>query len=114
MVSRVIWIKQELVSFSKPSNSTRPSDSCYFEVFEKLTRACFIQIALESLKVCESDPNPSPIQSDPDSNSNLLGSDFFFFCRIGSDFVGFLLDRIWVFSCIACVELLEYQFNKLR
>ena len=82
MVSRVtVWIKQELVSFSKSSNSTRPLDSCYFEVFEKLSRACFIQIALESLKVCESDPNPSPIQSDPDSN--LLGSDFFFFCRIG-------------------------------
>ena len=109
MVSRVIWIKQELVSFSKPSNSTRPSDSCYFEVFEKLTRACFIQIAHESLKVCESDP--SPIQSDPDSN--LLGSDrisFFLsdrigFCRffVGSD-LGFFL---------YCVELLEY-FNKLR
>ena len=27
------------MSFSKTSNSTRPSDSCYFEVFEKLTRA---------------------------------------------------------------------------
>jgi hypothetical protein len=37
------------VSFSKTSNSTRPSDSCYFEVFEKLTRACYIQIALETM-----------------------------------------------------------------
>jgi hypothetical protein len=37
------------VSFSKTSNSTRPSDSCYFEVFEKLTRACYIQIALETI-----------------------------------------------------------------
>ena len=32
--------KHALVSFSKTSNSTRPnSDSCYFEIFEKLTRA---------------------------------------------------------------------------
>jgi hypothetical protein len=38
-----------IVSFSKTSNSTRPSDSCYFEVFEKLTRACYIQIALETM-----------------------------------------------------------------
>ena len=37
------------MSFSKTSNSTRPSDSCYFEVFEKLTRACYIQIALETM-----------------------------------------------------------------
>jgi hypothetical protein len=41
--------KHALVSFSKTSNSTRPSDSCYFEVFEKLTRACYIQIALETM-----------------------------------------------------------------
>jgi hypothetical protein len=38
-----------LVSFSKTSNSTRPSDSYYFEVFEKLTRACYIQISLETM-----------------------------------------------------------------
>ena len=37
------------MSFSKTSNSTRSSDSCYFEVFEKLTRACYIQIALETM-----------------------------------------------------------------
>jgi hypothetical protein len=37
------------VSFSKTSNSTRPSDSCYFEVFEKLTRACYIQIGLQTM-----------------------------------------------------------------
>jgi hypothetical protein len=52
MVSREIWINMHaLVSFSKTSNSTRPSssDSCYFEVFEKLTRACYIQIALETM-----------------------------------------------------------------
>jgi hypothetical protein len=30
-------------------NNTRPSDSCYFEVFEKLTHACYIQIALETM-----------------------------------------------------------------
>jgi hypothetical protein len=35
-VSREIWIKHALVSFSKTSNSTLPSDSCYFEVFEML------------------------------------------------------------------------------
>jgi hypothetical protein len=50
MVSREIWPdKHALVSFSKTSNSTRSSDSCYFEVFEKLTRACYIQIALETI-----------------------------------------------------------------
>jgi hypothetical protein len=38
-----------LVSFSKTSNSTRPWDSCYFEVFQKHTRACYIQIALETM-----------------------------------------------------------------
>ena len=43
---------------------------------------------------------------DSDSDSNSLGSESsdrisFFYCRIGSDFVGFLSDRIWVFSCIA-------------
>jgi hypothetical protein len=41
--------KHALVSFSKTSNSTRPSDSCNFDVFEKLTRACYIQIALETM-----------------------------------------------------------------
>ena len=49
--------KHALVSFSKTSNSTRPSDSCYSEVFEKLTRACYIQIALETMllpiQVCD-------------------------------------------------------------
>jgi hypothetical protein len=39
--------KHALVNFSKTSNSIRPSDSYYFEVFEKLTRACYVQIALE-------------------------------------------------------------------
>ena len=33
------------------SAQTRPSDACYFEVFEKLTRACYIQIALETLQL---------------------------------------------------------------
>ena len=42
MVSRAILKrKKTLVSFSKISNSTRLSDSCYVEVFVKLTRACF-------------------------------------------------------------------------
>jgi hypothetical protein len=50
MVFREIWINMHvLVSFSKTSNNTRSSDSCYFEVFEKLTRACYIQIALETM-----------------------------------------------------------------
>jgi hypothetical protein len=45
MISREIWTdKHALVSFSKTSNSTRPSDSCYFEVFEKLTRACYASV----------------------------------------------------------------------
>jgi hypothetical protein len=32
-----------------PCDSTSPSDSCYFEVFEKLTSAWYIQIALETM-----------------------------------------------------------------
>ena len=39
-----------LVYFSKTSNSTRPSNLCYFEIFEKLTPPFFVfffQIALE-------------------------------------------------------------------
>ena len=47
MISREIWKKHALVGFSKATNITGPSDSCYFEIFEKLTRACFFQIALE-------------------------------------------------------------------
>ena len=39
--------KHALMSFPKTSNSTRPLNSCYFEVFEKLTRACYFQIARE-------------------------------------------------------------------
>jgi hypothetical protein len=36
--------------FQRPQiNSTRPSDWCYFAVFEKLPRACYIQIALETM-----------------------------------------------------------------
>ena len=38
MVSREIWKKYALMGFSKTTNSTRHSDSCYFEVFEKLIR----------------------------------------------------------------------------
>jgi hypothetical protein len=50
MVSREIWINMHsIVSFSKTSNNTRPSDLYYFEVSEKLTRACYIQIALETM-----------------------------------------------------------------
>jgi hypothetical protein len=40
MVSREMWYTCTREFFS------RPSDSCYLEVFEKLTRACYIQIAL--------------------------------------------------------------------
>ena len=49
MISRDIWKKHALVGFSKATNSTGPSDSCYLEVFEKLTRACFFEIALETM-----------------------------------------------------------------
>jgi hypothetical protein len=35
--------KHALASFSKTSNSTRPLDSYYFEVFEKITREKIIQ-----------------------------------------------------------------------
>jgi hypothetical protein len=31
VVSREIWIKQALMSFTKTLNSTRSSDSCYFD-----------------------------------------------------------------------------------
>ena len=49
MVSSAIWIKHARVSFSKTSNSTRPSDAILM-LFEKLTpHACFIQIALETI-----------------------------------------------------------------
>ena len=46
MVSREIWKTHALVGFSKATNSTSASDS-----FEKLTRACFFQIALETMLV---------------------------------------------------------------
>ena len=46
-MSRAIVGKPALVSVSKTSNTTCPSDSCYFEVFKKLTRAMLLQIALE-------------------------------------------------------------------
>ena len=47
MISREIWKKHALMGFSKATNSTRSLDSGYFKVFEKLTCACFFQIALE-------------------------------------------------------------------
>jgi hypothetical protein len=45
MVSREIWINMHYC--------TREffQDLKYFEVFEKLTRACYIQIALETMRV---------------------------------------------------------------
>jgi hypothetical protein len=51
MVSREIWVKQALVRFSKTSNSTHPSVSCYsiLMLFEKHNRSCFIQTALETI-----------------------------------------------------------------
>ena len=52
MVSREIWINmhsyREFSKETNTSNSTRLSDSCFFEVFQKLTRACYIQIVLET------------------------------------------------------------------
>ena len=47
MICREIWKNHALVRFSKTTNTTRPSDWCYFEVFEKLTRPYFYQIGLE-------------------------------------------------------------------
>ena len=41
--------KHALVSFLKTSNSTRPSDSCHFQVLQKPTRAIYIHIALETM-----------------------------------------------------------------
>jgi hypothetical protein len=49
MVSREIWIKQTLVSFSKTSNIALVLHTrVILMFFEKLTCACFIQIALET------------------------------------------------------------------
>jgi hypothetical protein len=53
MVSRA-FEKNSIVSFSKTSNCTRPLDSCniYSVIvfdFEKRTRACFFQAALETV-----------------------------------------------------------------
>ena len=42
MISREIWKEHALVGFSKATNSTRPLDTCHFEVFEKLTHARFL------------------------------------------------------------------------
>ena len=40
-VTRCSMISRALVGFSKTSNSTRPLDSCNFDVLEKLIRVCF-------------------------------------------------------------------------
>jgi hypothetical protein len=42
MVSREIWMNMHSCIFQRPQIN-------YFEVFEKLTRACYIQIALETM-----------------------------------------------------------------
>ena len=49
MVSLGNYKKHTLVSFSKISNCTRPSDSCNFDRYNSLARACFFQIALETI-----------------------------------------------------------------
>ena len=75
------------MSFSKTSNSTRPSDSCYFEVFEKLNRACYIQIALETMLLpilIVTESRPKVMFSTTNKDSHLLSTnnnsrlDFFF------------------------------------
>ena len=38
-----------LVSSSMTPNCTRPAESCNFGVIEKLIRACYFQIALETM-----------------------------------------------------------------
>ncbi len=49
MLSRQFEKKHTLVSFSKTSNYTRPSDSCDFDLLAKLPCTCFFQIALETI-----------------------------------------------------------------
>ena len=41
MISREIWKKHAIMCLSKTTDSTHTPDSCYFQVFEKLTCACF-------------------------------------------------------------------------
>ena len=49
MVSRAILKQHALLSFSMTPNCTRPADPRNFGVIEKLTRACYFQIALETM-----------------------------------------------------------------
>ena len=49
MVSREIWEKHALMSFSKTQNELVLRTRAILYVFEKLTRACFSQIALETI-----------------------------------------------------------------
>ncbi len=50
MVSSAIWKKHARVSFSKTIEIARVRrTSAQFEVFEKLTSACFFQIARETI-----------------------------------------------------------------
>jgi hypothetical protein len=49
MVSREIWINMHEWVFQRPQIALVLRTRCYFEVFEKLTRACYIQIALETM-----------------------------------------------------------------
>ena len=49
MVSREIWEKHALMSFSKTQIELVLRTRAILYVFEKLTRACFSQIALETI-----------------------------------------------------------------
>ena len=49
MVSREVWEKHALMSFSKTQIELVLRTCAILCVFEKLTRACFSQIALETI-----------------------------------------------------------------
>ena len=49
MVSREIWEKHALMSFSKTQIELVLRTRAILYIFEKLTRACFSQIALETI-----------------------------------------------------------------
>ena len=49
MVSREIWVKQAPVRFSKTQIALVLRTRIILMLFGKLTRACFIQIALETI-----------------------------------------------------------------
>ena len=49
MISRATWKEPELLSFSKTSNSSRPSALCYFDSLKNSLVRFFFEIALETM-----------------------------------------------------------------